>query len=112
MKQLKVKTRAATLLLLSALVVSVPAADYTWPKRDKDPYPWPQGKDAAKVLQDRFARASKKALGNEKDTEGIKKVILAHMENPKSSVNEIRWLSPTLVMARSSWYASPKAAAS
>ena len=97
---------------LFLFVVSVLATDYKWPERGKDPYPWPQGKDGTKILQDRFEQASKKTLGGEKDIEVIKKAALAHMKNPKSSVDEIRWLSPMLVMVHTSWYTSPLAAAS
>jgi hypothetical protein len=112
MKPRKITKCATTLLWLLAFAVSVFATDYKWPERGKDPYPWPQGKDAAKILRVRFEQASKTTFGNKKDVEQIKQLTLAHMKNPKSSVDEIRWLSPVLVIVHSSWYTSPEAAAS
>jgi hypothetical protein len=112
MRPQKIKKCSIMLLWLLAFAGSVVAADYKWPERGKDPYPWPQGTNATKILRVRFEQASKKTLGNEKDAEEIKQITLAHMKNPKASVNEIRWLSPALVMAHTSWYTSPEAAAS
>src|ERR1039457_234314 len=97
-----------TAFWLFALVLSVNAADYQWPEREHE---WPKGKDAHKILEERFAKASKKALGSDTDIAAIKKLVLGHITQPKPSVNEIRWLSPTLVMVDASWYEGPLASA-
>jgi hypothetical protein len=97
-----------TTFLLFALVLSVYAADYQWPERDDES---PKGKDAYKILEDRFAKASKKALGSDIDIAAIKKLVLGHITQSKPRVNEIRWLSPTLVMVDASWYEGPTASA-
>ena len=64
------------------------------------------------VLSDRYHKeASKKPLGTAADLIMIDKVIIAHMNIEASEVEEIRWLSPELVMAHSKWYHGPLAAA-
>jgi hypothetical protein len=94
-----------------ALGLSVFATDYQWPGRHSDTYPYPEGKDAQKIIEDRFAKASKKALGGDADIAAIKKLVLSRITQSQPSVNEIRWLSSTLVMVDASWYEGPLGAA-
>ena len=94
-----------------ALALPVFATDYQWPERGSEPYPNPKGKDAHKVLDARWAKSSKKALGSDADITAIKKLVLGRITQSKPTVNEIRWLSPKLVMVDASWYEGPEAAA-
>ena len=81
-------------------------ADYQWPATRGGG--WPKDKDAQKTLDDRFDKASKKSLGSDTDIAAIKKAILADMVQPTgASVSEVRWLSPTLVMAKAGWHSGP-----
>lgn len=74
---------------------------------------WPQGTNSYLMLRHWFYRGSRKPLGIDADTATIKKAILVDMTGSNNpSVGEIRWLSPTLVMATAGWYSSPMAAGS
>jgi hypothetical protein len=80
-----------------------------WPSTD--PSGWAKGTNSYQLLRHWFNRASKKRLGTEEDIAAIKKMILDDMksyENP--AVEEIRWLSPTLIIAVANWYSSPMGA--
>lgn len=80
-----------------------------WPSIDSGG--WPEGTNSYKMLRHWFNRASKKPLGTEEDARAITSAILGDMksyENP--SVEEIRWLSPTLIIAHASWYSGPEGA--
>jgi outer membrane murein-binding lipoprotein Lpp len=70
-----------------------------WPPRGDDPYPWAKGEDAYEILQERYVKASEKALGADADVSAVRSVIVKHMKQEENTVREIRWLSPTLVMA-------------
>ena len=79
------------------------SADYQWPATRGGG--WPKEADAQKILDDRFDKSSKQSLGSDTDTAAIKKAILADMVQPTgASVSEVRWLSPTLVMAKAGWH--------
>ncbi len=103
--------RLASILSLTVFVLITSAAEYKWPERDADPYPWPKGEGSQKLLNERWAKASKKSLGTDEDAAAIKKAITAHIKGKRARVREIRWLSPTLVMATASWYSGPEASA-
>lgn len=78
------------------------APDY-WPERTND---------VAEILfSKRWEHALKRALGSKEDMDSIHAAIIGHMKNPKAEVHEIRWISATLVMAKSSWYTGPLASA-
>jgi hypothetical protein len=72
------------------------ATDLVWPGRSKN-LGWPRPPEATKILQDRFANASREALGSADDIAAVKLAIIS--TRPGSEVKEIRWLSSTLVMA-------------
>src|SRR5262245_60748533 len=95
-------SRMLCLFLLTAAAI---AGDLKWPDKDK------MKAEDQKTLSDRYSQASKKALGSDADIEQIRKLIVAHMKQPEATVNEIRWLSPILVMAETSWHRAPKAGA-
>jgi len=73
--------------------------DLQWPQRGEDPYPWAKGENAEKILYERYTNASKEALGSDADFSAVRRVIVDHMKKEGSTVREIRWLSPTLVMS-------------
>jgi hypothetical protein len=75
-----------------------------WPERTNDV--------AEALFSIRWDRASKGRLGIEADIDSIRAVVVKHMGNPNGKVREIRWVSPTVVMVKSSWYTGPLAAAS
>jgi hypothetical protein len=74
---------------------------------------WPERtNDVAEILfSKRWDHGSERALGSKEDIDSIRAVIIAHMKQPKNQVHKIRWISATLVMAKSSWYAGPLASA-
>jgi len=77
-----------------------------WPDRE-DGLAWPKPQSAARILDERFAKASTNALGSTTDIAVIKSAIA--VSEPQGRVTDIRWLSPTLVMAKvrlpeSAWY--------
>jgi hypothetical protein len=81
----------------------------TWPATDD--IGSPQGTNSFQMLHHWFNKASKKSLGTEADTTAIRKVILDTMtayNNPQ--VDEIHWLSPTLIIAAAHWYTGPEGA--
>jgi len=90
-------TFAALLVVCVALVAAAP--DYTWPERGTDPYPWPNPKEASKILYDRFLQASTNALGTAEDIKALQQAIAAHKAPLRVEVRDVRWLSPSLVMA-------------
>jgi hypothetical protein len=99
---------SALAVVLWLLLVSVShATDLVWPERSKN-LGWPRPPQAGKILEDRFANASKDALGSASDIAAIKSAVLS--VRPSSEIDEIRWLSSTLVMAQVSnrgataWY--------
>jgi hypothetical protein len=99
-------------LWICSLALTTDRANYKWPPRNDKPYPSVKGKDGDKILHRRWEKASKKPLGTDADTAAIKKVILAHIkEGKQSEVDEIRWLSPALIMADAGWYYGPLASA-
>src|SRR5262245_60309552 len=104
--------RHAAIISVPAAKLMAAAAEYKWPARGEDPYPWPKGADAHKVLSERWTKASKKPLGTDADTGAIKKGIIAHIREKNADVREVRWLSPTLAMASAGWYSGPLASAS
>jgi hypothetical protein len=82
-----------------------------WPEHGSDPYPWVTNQVGQRLLKKRWERASTKELGSKDDSNAIRTAVIKHMQNSKAQVREIRWLSPTVVMVRSSWYEGPLAAA-
>lgn len=82
-----------------------------WPERKADPYPSPKDEVGEILLRKRWERASESALGSQEDIESIRAAVIRHMKVPESKVNEMRWISPTVVMVNSSWYEGPLAAA-
>lgn len=83
-----------------------------WPEHEDEPYPRPKNEVERLLVQKRWQRASKTPLGLKQDVDSIRAVVIRHMNRPSGKVEEIRWLSPTLVMVSCSWYTSPLAAAS
>jgi len=96
---------AAVVVLLAVFTLTAADADYKWPAGNDNPPPRLKGEDARKVLTERWNKASKEPLGTHADTAAIEKTIFAHvkMNNPNAKVREVRWLSPTSVMAKASW---------
>ena len=77
-----------TLLLVQCLY----ATEFSWPKEIRD-------QKERKIIDDRYAHASTNALGSTNDIAAIKHAIAADMKPQEVEVREIRWLSPSLVMA-------------
>ena len=102
---------AAACILSTILAGAAGSGDYKWPETRGYKDPWPKDLHAYKVLNERWGKASKKPLGKEADTAAIKKTVLRHIKWENSSVSEVRWLSPTLVMAFASWHGRDLAAA-
>jgi hypothetical protein len=84
--------------------------DY-WPGQKADPDAHARNEVDSILISKRWERASKTQLGSNEDTEAIRAAIIQHMKHPQAKVHEIRWISPTVVMAKSSWYSGPLAAA-
>ena len=96
---------AAAIVLLGVFTLTAADADYKWPAGDDNPSPPRLKPEDWKILIERWNKGSKEPLGTNADTAAIKKTIFAHvkMKNPNAKVREVRWLSPTLVMAKASW---------
>ena len=92
-----------TFFLVAAAALALPGsgcvADHSWPRHASDPFPWPEPKAAVKVLEDRFDAASTSALGTPSDIAAVQKAVAARARPEVADVRELRWLSPTLVMA-------------
>jgi hypothetical protein len=82
-----------------------------WPPHKDDSDPWIKDDIGQLLLDKRWTSASKKPLGTKAEIDAISAAVIQHMGNPKARVEEVRWLSPSLVMVSSGWYASPQAAA-
>jgi hypothetical protein len=74
------------------------SGELSWPDRETNGLAWPKPIGAAKIIHDRFLSASTNALGSVADIEAIKSAIVA--AKPRGRVEEIRWLSPRLVIAK------------
>jgi hypothetical protein len=74
---------------------------------------WPERtNELTEILySERWEHASKAVLGSTEDIDTIRSVVIGDMAEPHGSVDEIRWVSPKLVMVKAGWYASPMAAA-
>jgi hypothetical protein len=94
------------LLLGLALVLSLGAtscstaakqqrAELTWPAVAAGQWAW-----TPRIVDERFSHASKEALGNNEDIAEITQVIAADNPHQTLRITELRWLSPTLAMAR------------
>jgi hypothetical protein len=83
-----------------------------WPEHTAGPYPCPKNDVGRLLVQKRWQRASKTSLGLKEDLDTIGAAVVRHMNHPGGKVDEIRWLTPTLVMISCSWYTAPLAAAS
>jgi hypothetical protein len=68
----------------------------TWPPQELDPNDYSGGEERHRILHERFTQASQAPLGVPGDAAAIKKAIYAR----RAVVTEVRWLSPTLVVAR------------
>jgi hypothetical protein len=84
--------------------------DY-WPEHRAGGSPVIKDKVGDLLLSKRWQSASKKPLGTKADIASIRAAVIRHMKMPKTKVNEIGWLSSSLVMVSSSWYEGPLAAA-
>jgi len=67
--------------------------ELTWPDAAADSW-------TPNVVSERFNHAAPKTLGNESDIAAVQQTIAA--DQPRQSLNttDLRWLAPTLVMAR------------
>ncbi len=79
--------------------MSTHPGSHAWPQRADEPHPWPSPKDAAGQLTDRFESADRNALGSTNDVAAIYQAIAGQRAPTEVDVREVRWLSPTLVMA-------------
>jgi hypothetical protein len=70
-------------------------AELTWPAVAVGQWAW-----TPRIVDERFSHASKSALGSNKDMAEINQVIAADNPHQKLRITELRWLSPTLAMAR------------
>jgi len=86
--------RFGYLIWLWGFVTLTGCANSNWPSPDASPY------ELASV-QSQFDKASIKPLGSKADMIEIKKAILSYRGEPSVNyVGELRWLSPTQVMAK------------
>ena len=69
------------------------AAEFSWPKQGSDP------KALWKIIDERYAKASTNSLGTAGDIAAIKQAIAADAQPQIVEVREIRWLSPSVIMA-------------
>jgi hypothetical protein len=79
-----------------------------WPEHKNS---WPKSEVGIKLIWKRWERASKQELGTKDDIDAIRAAVIQHMKNPKAQVQEIRWISPTAVMVKSSRYEGNQASA-
>jgi hypothetical protein len=84
--------------------------DY-WPEHKDDPYPYVSDQVGELLLEKRWNAASKKALSSQDESDQIRAVVVGSMKQANPTVEEMRWVSPTLVMVTASWYAGPLASA-
>ena len=84
------------------------ATEYSWPPSSP---PAPGSQESWDIVYRRWQQASTTRLGSEADGQRISGVVLRHMGDPKAEVEQIRWLSPKLVMVHSYLYSGPLAAA-
>lgn len=77
----------------------VSAPTLSWPEHGEDPYAFVDPEEARKIVDERFAHASSNVLGTADDVAAIGLEIAEDLEPRAAEVREIRWLSPTLVMA-------------
>jgi hypothetical protein len=82
-----------------------------WPAAKAEPYPVVEDEVGRLLVFKRWQAASNRPLGTTEDVDSIRAVVLKHMANPKSEVQEIRWISGSIVMVSSSWYTGPVAGA-
>ena len=79
-----------------------------WPEPGPDPKRWARGSLASYLLvSKRWELATKDPLGSPEDTESIRRTVTEHINDPKVSIGEIRWLSPSMVMVSSGCYDAP-----
>jgi len=82
-----------------------------WPEQADEPYSFPKGDVGQLLLWKRWENASKYSLGSKDDVESIRAIVIRRMKHPRAGVNQIRWVSTSVVMVSSSWYSSTIAAA-
>lgn len=82
-----------------------------WPEHKGGGHPFIVDAVGAALVRKRWDRSSRVALNPSDTHEAICAVVLQHMKHPQSRVDEIRWVSPAVVMVSSSWYTSPIASA-
>jgi len=75
-------------------------AELTWPAKESHGPAWARPKECIGIVEERFKNASTKALGTETDIAEIHQVINSSHPNWKLQVEELRWLSPSLAVAR------------
>lgn len=84
---------------LKILVRQAPAR-LTWPAKSHIGLAWPDPPRDMAVLNQRFAGATPNRLGTVEDVAEIQRIIPADKPAAHLRVREIRWLSPSLAMAR------------
>jgi hypothetical protein len=74
--------------------------------------PWPGDTpaDQIKSWRERFDKASREQLGTDADAAIVRGMILRDIEMPHAGIKELRWESPTVVVARAFWAQSTIAA--
>jgi hypothetical protein len=90
------------LLLLVAIALVGCSTD--WPQSKPGLYNWYTSDASQEVVNQRYEHASAKPLGTKTDIADIRTNILNDKEHVCSQVKEIRWISPTQVMAKAGIY--------
>lgn len=72
----------------------------SWPDRETSGLPWPRPRESIKVIERRFAHAPLKDLGTESDFAAIRELIIADRPRLNLRIEQLRWLSPVLVIAK------------
>jgi len=96
---MRIPATVAALIFICCPVHADNAMHLKWPDRDADPYPWPKPKSAFDLLNARFEKASRIPLGTAEDVAAICEAIHSNKRQSSPFVKEVRWLSPTVVMA-------------
>jgi hypothetical protein len=92
-----------TLLLIplfTHVALSAASAPLEWPSTSGGHPTIPE----YELLRQRWETASKTPLGQAEDNDSIRDAVLQRITLSNTSVRELRWLSPTLVMALVFWH--------
>ena len=94
------KSRTINIAIVAAMLSLIAAAH--WPD-DTSP-------EHRKAWRERFDKASHEQLGSDADAAIVRDMIIRDIQLPHAGIKELRWESPTVVIARAFWWQSTIAA--